>query len=120
MQSKALDAARLAAFALRLASSAQFLDAGGAMGMLAVLEKLLRCFHLLGYESLQLAAALACILQAWLSSQIKVSLHQVNVLEFALEPICQHQQSGGLLILNGMYCCIYLCFCCSLDQPAAA
>lgn len=42
MQSKALDAARMAAFALRLAGAARFLDAGGAMGLLAVLEKLLR------------------------------------------------------------------------------
>ncbi len=41
-QSRALDLGRLAAFALRLAAIAQFLDVGGALGLLAVLERMLR------------------------------------------------------------------------------
>ncbi len=42
VQAKALDASRLAAFALRLAEAAHFLDAPGALGALSVLERLLR------------------------------------------------------------------------------
>ncbi|EIE19958.1 hypothetical protein COCSUDRAFT_44354 [Coccomyxa subellipsoidea C-169] len=41
-QSRALDAGRAAAFALRVAATAQFMDTGGALGLLAVLERMLR------------------------------------------------------------------------------
>ena len=41
-QARALDGGRMAAFALRLAGAARFLGTGGALGLLAVLERLLR------------------------------------------------------------------------------
>ncbi len=41
-QARALDSGRMAAFALRLAGAARFLGPGGALGLLAVLERLLR------------------------------------------------------------------------------
>lgn len=43
LQAKALDAGRMAAFAQRLAGAAQFLDAPSALGLLAVLDRMLRC-----------------------------------------------------------------------------
>ena len=42
VQAKALDGSRMAAFALRIAGAARFLSSGGALGLLAVLERLLR------------------------------------------------------------------------------
>ena len=42
LQSRALDAGRAAAFALRVAATAHFMDTGGALGLLAVLERMLR------------------------------------------------------------------------------
>ncbi len=42
LQARALDSGRMAAFALRLAGAARFLGPGGALGLLAVLERLLR------------------------------------------------------------------------------
>ena len=42
LQARALDSSRTAAFALRLAGAARFLGPGGALGLLAVLERVLR------------------------------------------------------------------------------
>ncbi|BDA51329.1 Nucleolar complex protein 3 homolog [Coccomyxa sp. Obi] len=44
-QSRALDTGRMAALALRVAATAQFMDTGGALGLLAVLERMLRQNH---------------------------------------------------------------------------
>ena len=47
LQSRALDTGRMAALALRVAATAQFMDTGGALGLLAVLERMLRLAYLL-------------------------------------------------------------------------
>ena len=57
LQAKALDAGRMAAFAQRLAGAAQFLDAPSALGLLAVLDRMLRCALGLGLHSIEQYAA---------------------------------------------------------------
>ncbi len=63
MQSRALDAGRAAAFALRVAVTAQFMDTGGALGLLAVLERMLRLAALHKHFSVKISALVAfCLL----------------------------------------------------------
>ena len=57
LQAKALDAGRMAAFAQRLAGATQFLDAPSALGLLAVLDRMLRCALGLGLHSIEQYAA---------------------------------------------------------------